>query len=269
MDISASMVKELREKTGVGMMECKKALVETGGDMDAAVQLLRERGLAKAAKKADRDAKEGRVFTAVSGEKGAIVELSCETDFVASNDDFISLGNQLAALALSIGAPDAEALSSADLDGKVVSQVVSDAVLKLGENIQIGRAESLVSAGVVSSYVHSNGKIGVLVGFDGAVEDELGRDVAMQVAAVVPQYTRREEVPTETIDAEKEVLKNQMINEGKPEQVVDKIVEGKINKYFSEICLLEQAFVKEDKKSVQQVLPAGVSIEGFVRYSLV
>ncbi|MBT5855954.1 elongation factor Ts [bacterium] len=268
MSITAAQVKELREKTGVGMMDCKKALTETNGDMDAAIKHLREKGIAKAEKKADRETKEGRVFTVISGNTGAILELNCETDFVGNNDAFIQLGNQLAKVVLNTDGITSETIDGIEVGGKTVKDVIADGIARVGENLTIGNFERFVTEGVVTDYIHQNGKIGVLVGFSGTIEDETGRDVAMQVAALNPLYTRPEEVPTDEIDQEKDVIRKQAENEGRPAQVIDKMVEGKINKFYKEVCLLEQSFVKDDKKAIKQILPEGVTIEGFRRYSL-
>lgn len=268
MSITAGQVKELREKTGVGMMDCKAALSETGGDIEKAVQYLREKGLAAANKKSDRSAKEGRVFTTSTGNKGAILELNCETDFVASNEAFLELGESLVHFASENGVTDSDSLLASELNGKPVKEVIAETVLKVGENLVPGRIQLFETKGAFSEYIHSNGKIGVLVGFSGPVEEALGRDVAMHVAAAKPSYTRPEEVPTTELDSEKSVIRKQLENEGKPAQIIDKIVEGKINKYYKEICLLEQTFVKNPDKTIKALLPEGTTVESFARFEL-
>jgi len=271
MTISASLVKELREKTGVGLMECKKALQESNADIDEAVKILREKGIAKAAKKADRSTNEGRIFIASADDNksAAIIELTCETDFVASNDDFSVLGNQIAQATVNSEATTAEDTLALSLDGKDVQGTISDYVLKLGENIQVRKVNRVAAQGSVSQYVHSNGKIGVLVAFADDVAAETGADIAMHVAAANPQYVNSSEVPSDEIEKEKDIIRVQAKNEGRPDAVVDKIVEGKINKYYKEVCLVEQPFVKDDKKAVKDILPSASSIESFTRYSLV
>lgn len=268
--VTASLVKELREKTGVGMMDCKKALAETNGDFEAAITYLREKGLAAAAKKSDRETKEGRVFVSVSadGTRASVVEINCETDFVANNDAFLEFGNVVAAEVLANNYSDVSAVEAASINGKPFQTFVSEAVLKLGENLGVRRVDLLDGASV-SSYIHSNGKIGVAVAFTGAVDAELGKDIAMQVAAAAPICARPEEVPTEELEKERSIVRAQLINEGKPEAMVDKIVDGKIGKYYKEVCLLEQTFVKDQEKTVKQILPAGVTVSRFIRFSLV
>ncbi|MFA5880158.1 MAG: translation elongation factor Ts [Candidatus Margulisiibacteriota bacterium] len=267
MEVSAQLVKELREKTGVSMMECKKALVASNGNFEDAVKYLREKGISLVAKKADREANEGRVFTYISSDmkKGVILEISCETDFVAKSDDFINFGTKLAEMLSNSNFAGMEAVLSLVLDGKSVQNIISDLVLKLGENINIKRVEKVEAQGIVSNYVHSNGKIGVLVDFETEIDVVLAKDIAMHIAAMNPLYLKPEQVPAEEINKEKEIIKAQAINEGKPANVADKIVEGRLNKFFQEVCLLEQEFVKE-KATVKSILK-NHSIKGFFRYS--
>lgn len=268
--ITAGLVKELREKTGVGMMDCKKALTETNGDFEAAITYLREKGLSAAAKKSDRETKEGRTFLAVSadGRLGSLIEVGCETDFVANNDAFAAFGNAIAAEVLAKRYTELASLEAAAIDGKPFATFSSEAVLKLGENLGVRRI-ALLEGAMLSSYIHSNGKIGILVAFTGNVDPELGRDVAMQIAATSPICVRSEEVPTEELDKEKSIIRAQLLNEGKPEAMVDKIVEGKISKYYKDVCLLEQTFVKDQEKTVKQILPANITVSQFIRFSLV
>jgi elongation factor Ts len=270
MNISAADVKKLREQTGVGMMDCKKALVETDGDLEAAVKYLREKGLAKAAKKADREAKEGYIFiqTDASSKMGVILQLNCETDFVATNSDFKAVGSTIAQTALSENASSIEEIKSKTIEGKPFDTFVSDAVMKLGENITLGHLQKVQTEGQLSNYVHMNGKIGVLIEFSAAIDVELGRDIAMHIAASNPLYVDQSKVPQEELAKEKEVVKAQVMNEGKPENIVDRIVDGKIGKYLKEICLVDQVFVKDTEKKVSQVLPEGVNVVQFIRYSL-
>ncbi|MGE4169445.1 MAG: translation elongation factor Ts [Candidatus Margulisiibacteriota bacterium] len=268
MEISASLVRELREKTGVGMMDCKKALTETQGDFEAAVKYLREKGLATASKKADRETSEGRIFTAVSGKNGVILELNCETDFVAGNETFIALGTTIANAVLAGGQTTVDQLSGLSVDGKDLQAVLSEAVLKLGENIGVKRFERFESQGALGHYVHSNGKIGVLVDFDQAVAEDLGKDVAMQVAASNPMVVQASQVPAEELEKEKEIIRNKAVNEGKNPNFLDKVIEGRLQKFYKEICLVEQEFIKDPSKSVKEVLGAAAVVR-FSRYSLV
>lgn len=265
MSITASMVKELREKTGVGMMDCKKALVQTEGNLDDAIKYLREKGLAAAAKKADREATEGRIVTNVAANKGVIVEINCETDFVAKNDQFTEFGQKVGAAVLSSDSTNVETL---EVDGKALKDFTSEYVLKLGENLKVNKVEVIKSQGTITDYVHMNGKIGVLVNFSGNIEAELGKDIAMHIAAIVPQYLKKEDVPEEIINNEKEIIKKQALNEGKPEKIIENIVNGRVSKFYKETCLLEQAFVKDDKKAIKDILPKDITIDSFIRYSL-
>ncbi len=269
MSISASLVKELREKTGVGMMDCKKALAETSGNLEEAVKYLRERGLAMATKKADRSAKEGRFFTQVDGQKASIVELTCETDFVASNDAFTHLGDTLAKAVLDQNISSQEALESAIVNEKPITEHISETVLKVGENIVLGKSELVSAEGSLADYSHMNGKIAVVVAFSGAVDAELAKDVAMHIAATNPSFIQRNEIPEEELSKEREILKTQVLNEGKPEAIVDKIVEGKLSKYCQGICLVDQAFVKNSDQKVGDILPEGISVSAFKRLSIV
>lgn len=270
MEITASKVKELREKTGVGMMDCKKALEQTQGDFEEAVKYLREKGLAAAAKKSDRETREGKVFTQVSSDrtKAAVVEVSCETDFVANNESFGEFGLSIAAAALAQDIATVEALESASFNGRSFKEFVSEAVLKLGENISIRRL-SVINGNSIGQYVHSNGKIGVLVSFDGDVSTEIGKDISMHIAASSPQFVRKEEVSSTEIEREAEIIKAQARNEGKAEAILDKLVLGKISKFYKDVCLLEQDFVKDPTKTVAAVLPTGRTVTQFIRFSLV
>ena len=278
-EISAKDVKTLREQTGAGMMDCKKALTEAGGDLAKAVEVLRERGLAKAGKREGRATSEGVIAIALAGSAGGIVELGCETDFVARTDDFIALGDKLANAVAAEGGPDtAEALLDTVVDGEKVQDQIVAAIAKLGENVVVKRAARLaVDQGVVGGYVHAGGKLGVLValagedGGDGAAT--LAKDVAMHVAAADPSPVAvdRDGVSADLLNAEREIYKKQALAEGKPEKILDKIVEGKINKFVSEIALVEQAFVKDPDKSIGDLLKAHgspVNVSAFTRFKL-
>ena len=277
---TAKDVKALREQTGCGMMDCKKALVEADGDMEKAVDFLREQGLAKQAKKASRVAAEGMAFamTTEDHKKGVVIEVNAETDFVAKNADFQAFVNTCAQTVIDNNPADVEALLACNASGtdKTVAELLQEKVLVIGENIQIRRFKLMEGACV--AYVHAGGVIGVLVNFKTDLADKpefvtYGKDVAMQIAALNTPYLNESEVPEDVIAHEKEVMRQQVINEGKPEAIADKIVNGKINKFYKENCLLDQAFVKENKISVQQYtnntakeLGGSIEITEFVRF---
>ena len=256
MKITASMVKDLRTKTGAGMMDCKKALVEAEGDMEKAVDILREKGLSKAAKKASRVAAEGAVVSAISadGKTGTIVEVNCETDFVGGNDAFRALAASIAKQILDTNPADVEALLATEMNGKTVKDTVTEAVAKIGENISIRRFVRYESQeGQVYSYIHGGGKIGVLVELKGG-DAELGKDIAMQIAAANPSYLDRTQVPQAEVDHEKEVLAVEARNEGKPEKILEKMVMGRINKFYKEVCLVDQEFIKDGDLTISKLL---------------
>jgi elongation factor Ts len=256
-NISASAVKELREQTGVGMMDCKKALVEANGDFEKAIELLRLRGQKMSEKRADRDAKEGVVIAVVSDDhkKGIVVRLSCETDFVSKNDDFINLTKDIANIALKTFPADLEALSQQQMNGVTLQTVIAEQVAKIGEKIEIADYQK-IEAPLVTSYIHMGNKAGVLVGLnlDDAKYIEAGRDVAMQVAAMKPVALDKDDVPQEIINKEIEIGKEIARNEGKREDMLEKIALGKLNKFFKDNTLLNQIFVKDGKMSVAEFL---------------
>lgn len=280
MAFTAQDVKALREKTGCGMMDCKKALTNADGDMDKAIDFLREQGLAKQAKKASRVAAEGVAYACTNDDLsvGVVIEVNAETDFVAKNDSFMEFVKVCANTVMNQNPADVEALLTLKAEGtdQTVAELLQEKVLTIGENIQIRRFERMEGACV--AYVHAGGKIGVLVNFDTDVASNsefvtCGKDIAMQIAALNTQYLTSDEVPAEIIEHEKEVMRQQVINEGKPEAIADKIVMGKIGKYYKENCLVEQEFVKDSKLTVKQYIQntakaAGGSIEikKFVRF---
>ena len=254
---TAKDVKELRDRTGVGMMDCKKALVSADGDMDKAIELLREKGLAVAAKKAGRIAAEGMVTAIVDREKkvGVLLEVNAETDFVAKNEKFQNFVGGVAKTILEQNPADVDALMNMNYDGTdaTVDATLKDLILVIGENMKIRRFARL--EGDCVSYVHGGGKIGVLVQFDTDLADtdgfvECGKDVAMQIAAAAAQYMNKEDVPEDVVAKEKEILTAQAMNEGKPQNIAEKMVMGRINKFYKEVCLSEQPFIKDDKMSV-------------------
>ncbi len=264
--ITAAMVKELRETTGAGMMDCKKALSATDGDKEKAIDWLREKGISKAEKKAGRVAAEGAVFACVDGSVGVILELNCETDFAAGNEQFRTLGDKILAHIAKTNPTDLDALLSSDLGGKKVSDLVTEATATIGEKILLRRFVRYESAGRIGSYIHMGGKIGVLVDLSGG-DEALAKNVAMHIAASNPQAIDRAGVDASAIEHEKEVLRKQALEEGKPEKIVDKMVEGRINKFYKEVCLVEQEFVKDPDKKISDVL-GGNAVKAFTRYQL-
>ena len=256
--ITASQVKDLREKTGAGMMDCKKVLTETDGDMEKAIELLREWGIAKAAKKSDRIAAEGLVTAYVSedGKVGAVAEINAETDFVAKNEEFRAFANDIAKQVALKAAKDVEELMAQTFindESKTVSEVLTNKIATIGENMSIRRFERFEGAGLVEQYIHGDGKIGVLVELENG-DSELAKDICMQIAAAKPEYLDKESVPAERLDKEMEILKAQAMNEGKPEAIAEKIVQGRVGKFYSEICLVEQEFVKNPDMKVKELL---------------
>lgn len=283
-EITASMVKELREQTSAGMMDCKKALNETNGDMDAAVDWLRKKGLASAAKKAGRAAAEGLVAVATTDGKAAMIELNAETDFVSRNDTFQSVVSQVADLALKTGS-DVETLKETDLNGKTVQENITNLIASIGENMELRRAATLsVDNGVVASYIHSAlvpnmGRIGVLVALestgDKAALEALGKQIAMHVAATRPAALSVEDLDPELVARERQVLVDQATASGKPQDIAEKMVEGRIRKFYEEVVLLQQAFIMDTDKTVETViadaskeLGTDVKMTGFVRFEL-
>ena len=268
--VTASQVKDLREKTGAGMMECKKVLTETDGDMEKAIELLRERGIAKAAKKSDRIAAEGLVAAYVSedGKVGAVVEVNSETDFVAKNDEFKAFVADVAEQVAKENPANVEDLlaEKSIREDKTVGEVLTDKIAKIGENMSIRRFARFESNGLIEKYIHGDGKIGVLVELNGG-DSEVAKDVCMQIAAAKPEFLNRESVPAERLEKEMEILKAQAMNEGKPEAIAEKIVQGRVGKFYSEICLVEQEFVKNPDMKVSDLLSSkGAEAVRFARF---
>ena len=254
-EITAGLVKELREMTGLGMMECKKALQETGGDLGKAEEFLRIRSGAKASKAASRVAAEGviGVYVSADGKVGALIEINCETDFVARNDDFLAFSTGLAKVVADENPADPAALAALSMDGSGIEARRQALVQKIGENISIRRFQRLAAQGKLAQYVHGS-KIGVLVDFDGP--EEAGKDVAMHIAFAKPRYLKKEDVPADTAAKEREILTARANESGKPAEIIAKMVEGGINKFLGENSLLGQPFVKDDKQSVEKMLAA-------------
>jgi len=284
-EITASLVKELREKSGAGMMDCKKALSETGGELDAAVDWLRTKGLAAAAKKAGRIASEGLVGVSVEGLRGAVVEVNAETDFVARNDDFQGFVATVSSLAAATG--DLDALKAAQYPGggHTVAEELTDMIATIGENMNLRRVAVLeVDRGVVSSYVHNAmtpglGKIGVLVALqsdgDAAKLEALGKQIAMHIAAANPQSVSQDDLDPEMLERERQVLADQARESGKPEEIIEKMLVGRLRKYYEEVCLLDQVFVIDGETKIAKVLEAqakdvggAIAVKGFVRFAL-
>ena len=268
MAITAAMVKELREKTGAGMMDCKKALTATDGDAAKAVDWLREKGIAKAEKKAGRVAAEGAVgaFVAADGKTGCVVEINCETDFAAGNDQFKELLAKVAEHIVATKPADMDALNDSEIEGKKVSTLITEATATIGEKISLRRFACYETEGRLASYIHMGGKIGVLVNMTGG-DEQLGKDIAMQFAAAAPMAVDRDGVDASALEHEKEVLRKQAEEEGKPANIIERMVEGRINKFYKEVCLNEQIFVKDSEKTIKDVL-GDVKVTEFTRFQL-
>ncbi|EPF7798249.1 translation elongation factor Ts [Staphylococcus aureus] len=270
--ISAKLVKELREKTGAGMMDCKKALTETDGDIDKAIDYLREKGIAKAAKKADRIAAEGLVHVETKGNDAVIVEINSETDFVARNEGFQELVKEIANQVLDTKAETVEALMETTLpNGKSVDERIKEAISTIGEKLSVRRfaIRTKTDNDAFGAYLHMGGRIGVLTVVEGSTDEEAARDVAMHIAAINPKYVSSEQVSEEEINHEREVLKQQALNEGKPENIVEKMVEGRLRKYLQEICAVDQDFVKNPDVTVEAFLKTkGGKLVDIVRYEV-
>ena len=274
MSISAQDVKKLRDATGVGMMDCKKALQEADGDFDKAVEILRKKGQKVAAKRSEREADEGLVVTEISDDAsaGAIAEINCETDFVARNDDFRSFAQRVAELILEERPDDIDALKALPFDGdKTVETELVEMTGRIGEKLAIRRFQILDADGdTVISYVHPGSRLGVLVQVTGEGNaEDVGQDVAMQIAALDPIAVVRDEVPDEVREKEKEIAREAALSDGKPEHIIDRIADGKLERFFEDNVLLEQAFVKDASVSVKEILDdAGIDVKRFVRYAL-
>ncbi len=275
--MSMKDIKELRERTGAGVLDCKKALTKKDGDLEKAVEYLREKGIADAAKKAGRVAAQGKVnvVTTDDKKKGLITEVNCETDFVAKNDSFKQLVKSISIHLMATDKDDVDEVLSEEWyedENKDVNTIIKEAIANIGENINLRRFQKLNSDGFLQEYIHLGGKIGVLVDVDGELNDEnqkVAKNVAMHIAASNPDFLAREDVDEETIAKEKKIYKEQMINEGKPEHIIDQIVKGKIDKYYTQICLLEQAYVKDTDISVGDYLDnKDIDINKYVRYEI-
>jgi elongation factor Ts len=272
MAVTAQMVKELREKTGAGMMDCKKALTETDGDMDKAIDFLREKGIAKAANKADRIAAEGLTSVVTAGNDAVILEVNAETDFVAKNEGFQALVQELAShLLKNKPATVEEALAQTMENGATVADHINAAIAKIGEKLSLRRfvIVSKTDNDAFGAYLHMGGRISVLTVLEGTTEESAAKDVSMHITALRPKYVSRDQVSSEEVEHERQVLTQQALNEGKPENIVAKMVEGRLGKYFEDVCLLDQTFVKNPDQKVRQFVESkGATVREFVRYEV-
>ena len=269
--ITASLVKELRERTGAGMMDCKKALTQTDGDIDAAIDYLRENGIAKAAKKADRIAAEGLSYIEVKGNKAVILEINSETDFVAKNEKFVALVKNVANAILAAEPKSLEEALQVQADGGTVEAVINEGIATIGEKLSLRRFEVLTKTDADSfgAYSHMGGRIGVLTLVEGSTDEQAAKDVAMHIAALAPRYLDESEVPADVLEHEKKVLTEQALNEGKPANIVEKMIVGRINKFLEEITVVKQKFVKDDSLTVEKfVASKGGKLAKFVRYEV-
>ena len=269
--ITASLVKELRERTGAGMMDCKKALTQTDGDIDAAIDYLRENGIAKAAKKADRIAAEGLSYIEVKGNKAVILEINSETDFVAKNEKFVALVKNVAEAILAAEPATLEEALQVEAQGGTVEAVINEGIATIGEKLSLRRFEVVTKtdADAFGAYSHMGGRIGVLTLVEGSTDEEAAKDVAMHIAALAPKYLDESEVPADVLEHEKKVLTEQALNEGKPANIVEKMIVGRINKFLEEITVVKQKFVKDDSFTVEKFLASkGGKLAKFVRYEV-
>ena len=269
--ITASLVKELRERTGAGMMDCKKALTQTDGNIEAAIDYLRENGIAKAAKKADRIAAEGLSYIEVKGNKAVILEINSETDFVAKNEKFVALVKNVADAILAAEPKSLEEALQVQAEGGTVEAVINEGIATIGEKLSLRRFEVVTKsdADAFGAYSHMGGRIGVLTLVEGSTDEEAAKDVAMHIAALAPKYLDESEVPADVLEHEKKVLTEQALNEGKPANIVEKMIVGRINKFLEEITVVKQKFVKDDSLTVEKfVASKGGKLAKFVRYEV-
>ena len=269
--ITASLVKELRERTGAGMMDCKKALQQTDGNIEAAIDYLRENGIAKAAKKADRIAAEGLSYIEVKGNKAVILEINSETDFVAKNEKFVALVKNVADAILAAEPKTLEEALQVEAQGGTVEAVINEGIATIGEKLSLRRFEvvSKTDSDAFGAYSHMGGRIGVLTLVEGSTDEEAAKDVAMHIAALAPRYLDESEVPADVLEHEKKVLTEQALNEGKPANIVEKMIVGRINKFIEEITVVKQKFVKDDSLTVEKfVASKGGKLAKFVRYEV-
>ncbi|MBP9478149.1 MAG: elongation factor Ts [Sebaldella sp.] len=272
MAITSALIKELRERTGAGMLDCKKALEENNGDIEKSIDWLREKGIAKAAKKSGRIAAEGLVFGAVTPDrkKGAVLEFNSETDFVAKNEEFKSFGEKLVELSLKHDVTSEDELKALDVDGKTVDFVLTELIAKIGENMNLRRVKTVNTTGFLETYIHLGGKIGVLLDLNGEATPEnieKAKGVAMHIAAMDPKYLAPEEVTTDDLDREREISRKQLEEEGKPANIIEKILDGKMRKFYEENCLIKQKFVRDDSVTIEDFIKP-LTINGFTRFKV-
>ena len=265
MAITAAMVKELRDKTDAGMMDCKKALTETNGDMEAAVELLRKSGMTKAEKRADKVTKEGKVFAFVDGKNAVMLEINCETDFVAGNEKFFDFVKEAAARVLAGTTGDGDITEKAQ---ELENGNLAELFVKFGEKMVLRRAVRYeAAAGNLVAYMHGNGRLGVLVEVEGSDDAELLKDICMHITAFSPEFITSKDIPQERVEKEKEIASAQLIAEGKPAAMIEKILVGKINKWYGEVCLMNQPWIRDDKSSLAKIAPA-VTVKRFARWGV-
>ena len=272
MAITTALIKELRERTGAGMLDCKKALQENDGDIEKAIDWLREKGIAKAAKKSGRVAAEGLVFAAISEDrkKGAILEFNSETDFVAKNDEFKSFGEKLVALTLNHDLTSEDELKAFELEGKTVETHLTELIAKIGENMNVRRLKVVSTDGFIETYIHLGGKIGVLLNVNGEATPEnieKSKGVAMHIAAMDPKYLDKSQVTADDLEREKEIARHQLESEGKPANIIEKILEGKMRKFYEENCLVQQKYVRDDSVTIEKFI-APSTINSFDRFKV-
>ena len=272
MAVTTGLIKELRERTGAGMLDCKKALEENAGDIEKSIDWLREKGIAKAAKKSGRVAAEGLVFGAVTSDrkKGAILEFNSETDFVAKNEEFKSLGEKLVELSLKHDVTSEDELKALEVDGKKVDFILTELIAKIGENMNLRRVKAVTTTGFLETYIHLGGKIGVLLDLDGEATPEnieKAKGVAMHIAAMDPSYLSPEQVTTDDLDREREISKKQLEEEGKPANIIEKILDGKMRKFYEENCLIKQKYVRDDSVTIEDFAKP-LTIKGFTRFKV-
>ena len=272
MAITSALIKELRERTGAGMLDCKKALEQNNGDIEKSIDWLREKGIAKAAKKSGRIAAEGLVFGAVTPDrkKGAVLEFNSETDFVAKNEEFKSFGEKLVELSLKHDVTSEDELKALDVDGKTVDFVLTELIAKIGENMNLRRVKTVNTTGFLETYIHLGGKIGVLLDLNGEATPEnieKAKGVAMHIAAMDPKYLAPEEVTTDDLDREREISRKQLEEEGKPANIIEKILDGKMRKFYEENCLIKQKFVRDDSVTIEDFIKP-LTINGFTRFKV-
>lgn len=269
MEITMEIIKNLREQSGAGIVDCKSALTEANGDLTVAMEILRKKGIAKAGKRSERETNQGVIKAWISPDqhRGHLVELRAETDFVARNEQFQGLADNILQVLIDQQPADLEALLALPMGSQTVKETVDSLSGIIGEKIVLSNCATLVSSGTVAAYLHAGGSTGVLVALSRPEMGELAKDIAMQIAANNPKYLSPDQVPAEEIAKEKEIYREQLSQEGKPAEIIEKILDGKVNRYFAEVCLIKQEFIKDEKQTIEQIL-AGATIDGYYRFRL-